>query len=63
MNTVMKTLAIAAVASAALFAPAHAMTQPTQLELSIGIDAADYGKFTLAELAQIKAAGETENNE
>ncbi|MFQ5624714.1 MAG: hypothetical protein ACE5FS_15120 [Paracoccaceae bacterium] len=63
MNTVIKTLAVAAVSAAALMGPAHAMTSPTQLELSAGIDAVDYGTFSVAELAQIKFASETENNE
>lgn len=63
MKTVFTTLAVAAVSATALFAPANAMVQPTQLELSIGVDAADYGKFTLAELIVIKSDSESERSE
>ena len=63
MKNVIKTVAVAVVSASALFAPAYAAVSPTQLELSVGIDAADYGTFTVSELAQIKFNAESPNNE
>ena len=52
-------LAAAAVATSAFALPASATVAPTQLELSVGVHADDYGRFSTAQLAQIKAVQES----
>ena len=52
----------ATTAALAVFATT-AFAAPTQLELNIGIDADDYGRYSLSELVVIKSNMESENSE
>ncbi len=54
------TLTLAAVALSATALVSPALAGPSQLELQVGIDAADYGKFSNAQLAQVKSIVESD---
>mgnify|MGYP000471724397 CR=1 FL=1 len=56
MKLLTTTAALVALSTAAFAAP-------TQLELNIGIDADDYGRYSLAELVVIKSNMESERSE
>ena len=60
MKRTVFTFAAAALSATALFAPAYAA--PTQLELQVGIEASDFGKYTDAQLAQVKSVVEGIDN-